>query len=315
MFYGGMSLRRISFFPFVYNPADIKKILIFSWPLIFAFSSGYVSDWFDLFVIKYFLTQKEVGIYQAAYQGMMATTIFLYAISSITFPIITMLRASRREDAIKLYLSRISPQMVFFISCFVSGLMIFITRETAGFFWGDEFGEAARPLIILLVCNSITSISVIYSAILSSYDLTLQMTVFTIVMAAINLLLDIVFVPLVGINGAAVATVISYAFAAVAYTLQGDMRLAVSNKKIFLGIIPVLLSSLICLTNESYLFRFITVVPLLIASYFAVSLMGWIVMKDYDLLVQNVNIPLKIKKLIRNMYSFSSRIGVYSSYF
>jgi O-antigen/teichoic acid export membrane protein len=291
MFYGGMSLRRISFFPFVFNPADIKRILIYSWPLIFAFSSGYVSDWFDLFVIKYFLSQSDVGIYQAAYQGMMGTSIFLYAISSIAFPTITMLRASKREDVIRSYVTRFSPQMVFFIGCFISSLMIIITPKVAATFWGGEFGEAAKPLMILLLCNSIMSISIIYTGILASYDLTLQMTLVSILMSAVNFLFDTIFIPLIGIKGAGIATFISYAFAAGAYFFMGNRCIGVRNGKIFLGVLPTLISSSICLATDSYFFRFITVLPLLIMSYIIISLTGWMSLEDYDLFAKNINIP------------------------
>lgn len=310
--YGGMSLRKVSFFPFVFNLAEIKKILIYSWPLIFAFSSGYVSDWFDLFVIKYFLSQSDVGVYQGAYQGMMVMGIFIYAISSIAFPIITMLRTSGREDVIKLYLTRISPQVAFIFGCFVSSLMIFITPKVAGVFWGREFIDAAETLTILLTCNFVMSISIIYTGVLASYDRTLEMTFINILMAAINLILDIVFIPLIGINGAAFATLISYIFAAGAYSFRGNRCIGVRNEKIFLGALPVFFSLFICLVTESYLVRFITVVPFLMMGYFVISFMGWMGMEDYELLAKNINMPQKIRSLIRAMYIFSSKIKAHS---
>ena len=307
LFFGSSFLRRKPLGPFTVDPKTFKDILLYSWPFFFAFSSGYISDWFDLFVIKYFLTLKDVGLYQVAYQGMSSIGLLLMAVTTVTFPIITALKISEREEDIKRYLTRITPQMVLMISLILTLLMLLATPKTIGFIFGGDFTKSTFPLLTLMLCNAFMGISVIYSSVLASYDLTKGITLISIVMAAINLALDILFVPKIGMMGAAIATVISYGFSSTAYLLLGNWKLKITQCQTFFCLLPTFVGFAVCSTTLSFWIRSLLIVLTWVTSFIVASWKGIFLMEDLALL-DKINLPFFIKRMVWSIFRLSFRI-------
>ncbi|OQX70526.1 MAG: hypothetical protein B6D62_04705, partial [Candidatus Cloacimonas sp. 4484_275] len=104
-------------FPLQFDKILLKRMFIFSFPLLFSSWSSYIVTWVDTYVIKYFLTLEKVGIYQAAYKIFNTLRSFiLTGIVTVFTPIIMVLKTENRIDKIKkFYLMRIIPQISFFI--------------------------------------------------------------------------------------------------------------------------------------------------------------------------------------------------------
>lgn len=311
LLFGSSFLRKKPLTPFTIDQKTFKDILLYSWPFFFAFSSGYISDWFDLFVIKYFLTLKDVGVYQAAYQGMSSIGLLLMAITTITFPIVTALKISEREEDIRRYLTRITPQMVLIISLILTLLMLLATPQTIGFIFGGDFRRSTLPLLTLMLCNALMGISVIYSSVLASYDLTKEITLICILMAAINIGLDILFVPRIGLMGAAIATVISYGFSSIAYLILGNQRLKIDQYRPLFCLIPAFLGFGVCMTIPALWGRFLLIGFIWVLSFVVASMKDIFLMEDLNLL-DKIHIPFFLKEMIQSIFRLSSQIKQFS---
>ena len=305
--FGAFFLKGKPLTPFTIDWKTLKNIFLYSWPFFFAFSSGYISDWFDLFVIKYFLTLREVGIYQAAYQGMASIGLSLMAITSITFPIITALKTTEREESIRRYLIRIAPQIVLMISLVLTLLMLLATPRIIGLIFGRDFTKSAFPLLTLMLCDALMGISVIYSSILVSYDLTKEVTVISIIMAGINLGLDILFIPRIGMIGAAIATVISYGFSSTAYLLLGNQRLRIDHYRSLFCLFPAFVGFAVCMTIPVFWERFLLIGFIWVLSFVVASMEDIFLMEDLTLL-DKIQIPLFLKEMIQSIFRLSFQI-------
>jgi O-antigen/teichoic acid export membrane protein len=309
--FGGLFLKGKPLTPLTTDWKTLKNIFLYSWPFFFAFSSGYISDWFDLFVIKYFLALKDVGIYQAAYQGMASIGLSLMAITSITFPIITALKTTEREESIRRYLIRVAPQIVLTISLVITLLMLLATPRIIGFIFGRDFTKSAFPLLTLMLCNALMGISVIYSSILVSYDLTKEVTIISIIMAAINLGLDILLIPRIGMIGAAIATVISYGFSSTAYLLLGNQRLKINQYRSLFCLIPAFLGFAVCMIIPVFWERFLLIGFIWVLSFVVASMKDIFLMEDLTLL-EKIHIPLFLKEMIQSIFRLSFQIKQFS---
>ncbi len=235
----GLPLRGL--FPVTLHRPTLERILRYSWPMVFAFSGGYVVDWIDLYVIRAYLPLSDVGTYQVAYQGMLSLSGLLMVLSTLAFPIITGLRVQDRQEAVRRYVTRFTPQVTVtwgLILALVSGF----SPAVIPLLFGQQFIGAIRPFKILLMGIAFQSISVMYSPILASYDLTKQSTGIVIFMGLVNLAGDLVLVPRLGIAGAAVATAFSYVLSSTLYLVVGNRRLDIASPMPLLCPLPGLLA-------------------------------------------------------------------------
>jgi O-antigen/teichoic acid export membrane protein len=236
---GCWGFRSRDFLPPILHGPTFRLVFRFCWPYIFAFSGGYVVDWIDIYVIRYYLTLGDVGTYQLAYQAMAALSGLLMALSTPLFAIITDFRVQGRHDLLHRYATRLTPQVGF---SWGLGLLVVSAVSPIVFavLFGTRFAGAILPFKILLVGVAFRSITVMYSPILWSYDLAKQSTGVVLCMGFTNLLGDLLLVPRLGTAGAAVATSASYALGSILYLFLGSRRLAASAWSTLPALLPAL---------------------------------------------------------------------------
>ena len=100
--FGFYFIRRDYIFPLIFDRNMIKKMIIYSFPLFFDSWSNYIIQWIDIYVIKYYMSLEDVGVYQAAYKIFRTLNSFLGAgIITITYPIIMLFKTKNQTAKIK----------------------------------------------------------------------------------------------------------------------------------------------------------------------------------------------------------------------
>ena len=161
----------------------------------------------DILMIGAFLNSKDVGIYRAAIQGAELVAIALMVVNIVLLPSISSLYAKGEFSKLQKLIT-LSTRTITLVS-----LPIFIFLYFFGnyflFLFGNEFIEGAKSLAILSVGQFI-------NAFFGSVGLILSMTGHekdtlhgVAVAAIINVILNIIFIPAWGIEGAAFATTAS----------------------------------------------------------------------------------------------------------
>jgi len=159
----------------------------------------------DLLLIAYFLGLKEVGLYSIALLLVEKSWFFTAAISNALFPI---LRAEGARNG-TLLTSRIVRFSVFF--SFVFSLMLILSaHKLLPLIFGEAFIQSVSPLLWLLpgtIALTVPKILVTQFAALNKMELAVFSSSPALI---VNILLNLILIPYLGLQGAAIGTSISY---------------------------------------------------------------------------------------------------------
>ncbi len=185
-----------------------KELFSYCWPLIFNTFIFQIILWTDTFMIGYFKSTSDVGIYNAALPTAQMMYIFPYALMTLFFPVLTELYAKESKQAFK-SIYKTTTKWIFMVNAILLSFFILFSKEILQFLFGKEY-VIASPILIILSCGYFFY----YLMTNSNYVLmTLKKTklIFTntVIGASFNLVLNFILIPIYGILGAAIATITS----------------------------------------------------------------------------------------------------------
>lgn len=208
---GAFYLRKFIFARFSLDKIFIKKVFVFSLPLLPFSLVGYFSGGYaDAVFISEFLSTEDLGVYSVATQingiAMQLPTLA----NSLLLPFfITMIKENRTQK-LNLYFADILPGMTLLWSFFC------ISLAFAGYFFiplifGAEFAGAVAPFWILLAASGFgLPVLIGYGALSNATSKTYISMFAAIFAAAANILFNFLLIPVFGAEGCAWATVITY---------------------------------------------------------------------------------------------------------
>jgi len=217
---GGLYLaRRALAFEFR-GPArsNYREMLTFSLPLVFAGSMSFLINNTDTFLIGTYLTSSAVGVYAAVFQLQQLGMVFFFPATFLLPPLITRFQNEEKLGEGRRTYQVVTKWMTLSTLPLFVLLVVFPEVTIAASFGPDYTGGAlvlqllAIPIFItvLLGANDATLIALGHSRI--------QMYVNTTA-AALNIVLNILFIPWFGIAGAAVASAAAYISRDLVYTV------------------------------------------------------------------------------------------------
>ena len=184
-----------------------SEILKVSIPLMFAQSVQFIMAWTDKLMIGNMMGSEEVGIYFTAFKLSMFASIALMAINSIASPKFAELYGKKDFDGLK-KVAHQSSKMIF-LATLPLVLVFFVFPEFLLGLFGDEFKVGVKAFVFLSFGKLISSLSGSVGNIL---QMTGKQVIFMNVLfvgAIVNVLLNFFLIPKFGINGAALASMIS----------------------------------------------------------------------------------------------------------
>lgn len=186
-----------------------KELVKFSIPLMFTGIAGFVMTWTDTLMLGYYKTSEVVGLYNSAAPLAKLLPIFLNSAGFIYPPLATALYAQGKVEELK-RVYQVLTKWIFLATLPLFAMMILFPEATIGFFFGAKYLEASEALQILalgfmfhvLLGLNGWSLVVIKESNFVMYS--------TLISAIVNVILNILLIPVYGIEGVAVATAISY---------------------------------------------------------------------------------------------------------
>ncbi len=185
----------------------IRQILKISIPLMFAQSVQFIMAWTDKLMLGNMISSEEVGVYFTAFKLSMFASISLMAINSIASPKFAEMYGKNNFAGLKKVVHQ-STRMIFWSTLPLMVLFFIFPEFLLGIF-GEEFKVGVTAFIYL-------SIGKLVSAFSGSVGNLLQMTGRQVVFmnllfvgAIINVVLNFLLIPKLGIEGAALASMIS----------------------------------------------------------------------------------------------------------
>lgn len=212
-------------FPFMSKEIEYipvyKKILSFSWPLILTHFLIMISSWVDTIMIGYFRNASEVGVYNAAIPTAQVLYVIPYAISFLTIPVLTGLFAKKDWKSFnKIYST--TTKWIFTFELFVFTAFAFLSSHIMTTLFGLDYSAASTPFLILSIGYFLNYIAIISSNILVVFKKTKWIFIDLVFGTLLNVILNYILIPLYGINGAAIATSLSFGLLGVAYMIQAS---------------------------------------------------------------------------------------------
>ena len=190
------------------SKSALKELLIYSWPMIPNSLSSWVLRISDRMVITAFLGIEANAMYAVAnkipslFSTVQSTFVFAWQENASI--------ASKDKDADSYYSSMFDS-----IFCILVGIMALLIGTTPILFWlliKGSYEDAYYQMPILFLGMLYSSVSSFMGGIYVAHKKTKSVGITTVIAAAINLIIDLLFVNIIGIYAGSVSTLVAYLF-------------------------------------------------------------------------------------------------------
>ena len=183
------------------------KVRKVAWPMFLSSSIFMLISWTDTLMVGYFLDDADVGIYRIAFRISTVITFAQFAINGIAAPMIASTYHAGDLDGLRNLIQKVGL-FNFVFSVPILLLILLVPGFLLGLF-GAEFVEGKSLLLTLSAGQAVFALSgpVLYILTMTKHEKA-ALTIMYIT-AALNLLGNAVLIPIMGLQGAAVATTVT----------------------------------------------------------------------------------------------------------
>lgn len=186
----------------------VKSLSTFSFWIFLTTSGMLVFSYSDTIMIGYFMTNADVGVYRIVLQFTLVASFAANGILSALWPKVSRWGKTGEIELIEESISRaISYSLLLAVPVLAGGILM--GDKLLYFFYGAEFTKGYPVLIILLIVQVINIFFNLFVSYISALDRQKESFKVTAVAAAANIALNFLLIPVMGIVGAAVATLLS----------------------------------------------------------------------------------------------------------
>jgi len=195
---------------FTFKLQILKESLAFSLPMIPSVLSSWILDFSDRIFIERYFSLLDVGIYSLGYKIAELVLVFTSAFFVAYSPVFYKLANSEKQIEVKKRLSKYNSSFVLIILVMAFLISLF-SKEAITLLLDPRYIEAYKivPFISLAYFISQTSGLIFFS--ITQEKKTLQIMYMILGSAILNIILNFLLVPSMGVFGAAYATILSFA--------------------------------------------------------------------------------------------------------
>src|SRR3989344_2197570 len=229
-----------------------KEIISYSWPLLFFTISMFLFYQEDSFMIGLLKTVEDVGFYNAAVpiSLLLVTSISLF--SYMFFPIINQQYAKGNKEIVK-QLSQQTGKWVYMLSLPLFILFIVFPGTFIKILFGEEYLVAINALRFLSIGAMFANLSSISNQLLSMQGKSKLILKDILFVLGLNAILNLILIPVYGITGAAIATMISMIVLGLIFAFQSWKFLRIiplRRKMINITIVALIPTGLLLLIKQ-----------------------------------------------------------------
>ena len=185
----------------------VNKLIKYSYPLIIMSIWGWINNYFDRFAIDYYLSENEVGLYNASYS---LGSKFFAVISPMAIAILTPLIYSNekiitKKNSIKKYVK------LYIYTAIVIIPLVFVFYPLIGkLLLSNMYVEGFFIIPGINVAYFILTLSFLFEILFYAESNTRFILYSNLASALVNIILNIILIPILGIYGAMLATIFSF---------------------------------------------------------------------------------------------------------
>jgi O-antigen/teichoic acid export membrane protein len=241
-------LKKFNFFKYKnkYSKSLLKKLTYFAIPSVLTLVGAKFIGYIDVLLLTYFKSLAEVGVYSVVLPTAILCLYLGRSIALVMLPMVSELWTKKEYDKVSLGI-RLLQKYVFLIIIPLVFTLIAFSELFLRISFGVEYIQGTLALQILLVGVIFYTLARINNNVISGTGNPKIVTKVITYSALINLGINLILIPKYGINGAALATAVSYIFAFVFSNIKLSKivktRLPWLNlsKIFFLGVVMVLM--------------------------------------------------------------------------
>jgi O-antigen/teichoic acid export membrane protein len=188
--------------------SHLKNLFGFSFWIFLTASGSLVFSYADTLLIGYFMSNSDVGIYRTAFQLTSIASFMTLAFHTVLYPKISSWAAQGQVAEIENSLARaITYSLLLAIPTCIGGWIL--GSKLLYYLYGASFVGGAPALVFLLLMQVVNVFMYLGTMSLNALNRPKDAFNITLIAAILNILLDITLIPVMGITGAAIATLIA----------------------------------------------------------------------------------------------------------
>jgi len=202
--------RRQLLSPGMFDVGFLRTAVAFSLPLMAAEISWVVLDSGDRFFIQHYLGAQALGFYAAAYGiAIYLQDVLMQPLQLALFPICMRVWNTEGKKATQDFLSRSLDQFIL-VAVAVVCVAIVTSRDVIVLLASRKFQEAHTLLPFLVIGLVLSAVTIYFRTGLMIHKRASKIAVATFYASILNIVLNVVLLPRIGLVGAAIATTVSY---------------------------------------------------------------------------------------------------------
>lgn len=210
-------------FPFIIAGKYFREMFDFTkWAFLGAIAV-YFAGWGDNFILRIFVTMTDIGAYNLAYQISKGAIGLVLILNSYFLPFVS--EHIESGEKMRGYLFGKRPRIIVMGLAGIT-LLFVIAPAVFRIVYGDVYRESVAVLRILLVSAALELYVIFYEVILYALKRYKFIQAVNVIHVCVNLVLDLILVPIMGFWGAAVATVCAYICRVIAIEIYFRLKLA-----------------------------------------------------------------------------------------
>lgn len=179
-----------------------------AWPLLLVGGMGIINAQTDVFMLATMQGSSAAGVYRTASTAASLVALTLMVVNTASQPIISQLYASGDIKRLQRVITA-TARITLLLALPVAVIFIVFGRQILGLVFGSEFERGALCLTILCLAQLVNAAAGLVGTILNMTGFEKDTAVGRTLGALLNVALNAAFIPIWGIEGAAVATSIS----------------------------------------------------------------------------------------------------------
>lgn len=193
--------------PLSFNKEQFRAMFNFTKWIMFGATAVYFINWGDNLVLRYFVSMEDIGKYNLGYQVFKGVAMLIFIIHSYFLPFVS----QHIDDSTRMrsYFYQKRPR-IFLLGVIAIGLVFVLAPYGFKFVYGDVYQGSVATFTILLIGSIFLLYCIFYETVLYVTKAYKFIQAVSFVQVLLNLLLDLLLVPVMGMLGAAVATVLAY---------------------------------------------------------------------------------------------------------
>jgi PST family polysaccharide transporter len=252
-----------------FAPSIIGFILKSAWPIAISSFLGLLLTNTDVLIIAWLRSVEDVGLYSAALRVVQLMYILPAIIINSILPVLS--RLARRDDGkFRMILERIIS-ISFLIAIPAAAGGVLLGSQIISFLFGKSYLPATISFQLLIATIVVDFSATILTSAIFAYDAQKKLIIYSALGGILNVIFDLLFIPIMGIAGSGLATLL-------AQIISNAYLWRTMNKLNYFSILPHLKKivaasigmALVILALASIEIHVLAIIAVAIACYFAI---------------------------------------------